>query len=80
MYFEEIMLDRRFQPIFLKETSLEDTLKYYKKLNLTGKHHNLRIEEALKVAVTLSDRYVTDRYLPDKAIDLLMKLQPQKDY
>lgn len=74
MYFEEDnALDRRFQPIFLKETSLEDTLKILQKVKpLLEKHHNLRIGgEALKVAVTLSDRYVTDRYLPDKAIDLL---------
>ena len=74
MYFEEDnALDRRFQTIFLKETSIEDTLEILKNIKpILEKHHDLRIaNEALKVAVTLSDRYVTDRYLPDKAIDLL---------
>jgi len=74
MYFEEDnALDRRFQTIFLKETSIEDTLEILKNIKpILENHHDLRIaNEALKVAVTLSDRYVTDRYLPDKAIDLL---------
>ncbi len=74
MYFEEDnALDRRFQTIFLKETSIEDTLEILKNIKpILEDHHDLKIaNEALKVAVTLSDRYVTDRYLPDKAIDLL---------
>ena len=74
MYFEEDnALARRFQPIFLKEASVEDSIEVLKNVKpILERHHNLRIgDEALKTAVTLSDRYVSDRYLPDKAIDLL---------
>jgi ATP-dependent Clp protease ATP-binding subunit ClpC len=74
MYFEEDnALARRFQPIILKEASVEDSIEILKNVKpILEDHHNLRIgEEALKTAVTLSDRYVSDRYLPDKAIDLL---------
>jgi len=66
-------LARRFQPIFLKEMSQEDTVDILRNITpLLEKHHNVTIEEkAIEAAVSLSDRYVTDRYLPDKAIDLL---------
>lgn len=66
-------LARRFQPIFLEEMSKEDTLEILKNVApLLEKHHNISIgEKALEAAVSLSDRYVTNRYLPDKAIDLL---------
>lgn len=66
-------LARRFQAILLKEMSQEDTIEILKNITpLLEKHHNIRIDEkALEGAVSLSDRYVTDRYLPDKAIDLL---------
>ena len=81
-------LARRFQPVFLKETTAEDTLEILENIRpLLENHHNLKIgDEALKVAVSLSDRYVTDRYLPDKAIDLLdeaassKRLQIEADY
>ena len=66
-------LARRFQPITLKESSPKDTLEILENVKpILEKHHNIKIgKEALKAAVTLSDRYVSDRYLPDKAIDLL---------
>jgi ATP-dependent Clp protease ATP-binding subunit ClpC len=66
-------LARRFQPIFLREMSKEDTIEILKNIApLLEKHHNISIgEKALEAAVSLSDRYVTNRYLPDKAIDLL---------
>ncbi len=74
MYFEsDNALARRFQPIFLKEPSIEESIQILSNLRpILEAHHNINIsEEALKVAVTLSDRYISDRYLPDKAIDLL---------
>ncbi len=66
-------LARRFQPIFLKEASQEDTLEILRNIKpILETHHSVKIgKEALQTAVSLSDRYVTDRYLPDKAIDLL---------
>jgi ATP-dependent Clp protease ATP-binding subunit ClpC len=66
-------LARRFQPIHLEEASSEDTLEILQNIKpILEKHHNVRIgKEALNLAVSLSDRYVSDRYLPDKAIDLL---------
>ncbi len=73
-YFEnDNALARRFQPIFLKEPSLEESIQILKNLKpIFEAHHNINInEEAVNYAVTLSDRYISDRYLPDKAIDLL---------
>ena len=73
-YFEEDnALARRFQPVILKESSIEDTVKILKNLKpILEAHHNMNInDEALELAVSLSDRYISDRYLPDKAIDLL---------
>jgi len=66
-------LARRFQPIHLEEASTENTLEILQNIKpILEKHHNVKIgKEALKIAVNLSDRYVSDRYLPDKAIDLL---------
>ena len=66
-------LARRFQPIFLKEMSQKDTIEILKNIApLLERHHSITIgEKALEAAVSLSDRYVTNRYLPDKAIDLL---------
>ncbi|MBC8609805.1 ATP-dependent Clp protease ATP-binding subunit ClpC [uncultured Ruminococcus sp.] len=66
-------LERRFQPVKVQEPSLEDTLKvimgvkkYYEA------HHKVKVSEYIAhLAVTMSERYITDRYLPDKAIDLL---------
>lgn len=64
---------RRFQPVKLEEPSIEDTKKILEVVkSLLESHHKIKIsEEALETALTLSDRYVADRYLPDKAIDLL---------
>jgi len=66
-------LERRFQPVLVKEPSVDLTFEILK--GLRGKyeeHHKVKIsDEALKAAATLSDRYITDRYLPDKAIDLM---------
>ncbi len=81
-------LARRFVPIFLNEPSVADSIKILKKIKpVLEKHHKVRIsEESVKLAVTLSERYVTDRYLPDKAIDLLdeaaasKKLAVEKDF
>ena len=73
-YFEtDNALARRFQPIFLKEPTLDQTVQILKNLRpILEAHHNVNIsDEAVMLAVTLSDRYVSDRYLPDKAIDLL---------
>src|SRR3989338_1921663 len=66
-------LERRFQPIVVKEPSVEDTLEILKGLRPRyEKHHQVRIDdEALLAAVEFSDRYVADRFLPDKAIDLI---------
>jgi ATP-dependent Clp protease ATP-binding subunit ClpC len=66
-------LVRRFQPINLEEASPENTVEILKNIKpILEKHHNVSIrKEALNLAVSLSDRYVSDRYLPDKAIDLL---------
>lgn len=66
-------LERRFQPIIVKEPSVEDTLEILKGLRPRyEKHHQVRIDdEALLAAVEFSDRYVADRFLPDKAIDLI---------
>ena len=65
--------ERRFQPINIGEPTPEDTLAILQ--GLKGRyeeHHHVRYtDEALKAAVTLSDRYVQDRYLPDKAIDVI---------
>ncbi len=73
-YFEnDNALARRFQPIFLKEPTLEESIQILRNLRpIFEAHHNINInDEAVKLAVTLSDRYISDRYLPDKAIDLL---------
>jgi ATP-dependent Clp protease ATP-binding subunit ClpC len=66
-------LERRFQPIMVDEPNEENSLAILKGLRQGFEdHHNLIIEdEALEAAVTLSKRYIHDRYLPDKAIDLI---------
>jgi ATP-dependent Clp protease ATP-binding subunit ClpC len=66
-------LERRFQPVMVDEPSVDDTLAMLKGLQQSFEdHHNLIItDEALDAAVTLSKRYINDRYLPDKAIDLI---------
>lgn len=66
-------LSRRMQPIQVDEPSLEDTRKIIKGLkDKYEKHHGVEIsDEAIKAAVDLSSRYITNRFLPDKAIDLI---------
>lgn len=66
-------LERRFQPIQVDEPSVEDTIEILKGLrDKYEAHHRVKItDEALIAAAKLSDRYITDRFLPDKAIDLI---------
>ena len=73
-------LERRFQPVAVSEPDKESTLEILKGLREKyEKHHNVVItDEALKAAVTLSDRYINDRFLPDKAIDLMDEASSRK--
>jgi ATP-dependent Clp protease ATP-binding subunit ClpC len=66
-------LERRFQPVFVDEPSPEEAIEILRGIKSAyEQHHNLFITEAaIEAAVNLSTRYVTDRYLPDKAIDLI---------
>ena len=66
-------LERRFQPVYTKEPSVGDTISILRGLKPKYElHHGVRIkDEALVAAATLSDRYLTNRFLPDKAIDLV---------
>ncbi|MGD9845294.1 MAG: ATP-dependent chaperone ClpB [Variibacter sp.] len=66
-------LARRFQPVFVPEPSVEDTISILRGLKEKYElHHGVRIADAaLVAAATLSNRYITDRFLPDKAIDLV---------
>lgn len=66
-------LERRFQPVFVDEPSPEEAIEILRGVKSAyEQHHNLFITEAaIEAAVNLSTRYVTDRYLPDKAIDLI---------
>lgn len=73
-YFEEdSALTRRFQTVFVEEPSIEDTIEILRQVKpVLEKHHNMKIsDDALVGATKLSDRFVSDRRLPDKAIDLL---------
>jgi len=66
-------LERRFQPVFIEEPSIEDTIEILKGLRPRYEaHHKIKItDEALDAAAKLSQRYIADRHLPDKAIDLI---------
>ncbi len=66
-------LERRFQPVMVDEPSVEDTISILRGLKQRYEvHHGVRIKDsALVAAAKLSDRYITDRFLPDKAIDLV---------
>jgi len=66
-------LARRFQPIYVEEPSVEDTISILRGLkDKYEQHHGVRIaDSAIVAAATLSHRYITDRFLPDKAIDLV---------
>ncbi len=70
---KDAALERRFSPVMVEEPSKEDTIKILQGLrDKYEAHHNVKItDEAIKTAVDLSIRYVNDRYLPDKAIDLI---------
>ncbi len=66
-------LERRFQPVFIKEPTIEDSIKILQGLkDKYESHHGVKIsDEAMEAAVKLSQRYINDRKLPDKAIDLI---------
>ena len=68
-------LERRFQPVKVDEPSVEDTISILQGVRPAyEEHHKLRIsDEALRAAAELSSRYVSDRFLPDKAIDLIVE-------
>ncbi len=70
---KDAALERRFSSVLVEEPSMSDTILILKGIrNKYELHHNVRItDEALEGAVTLSSRYITDRYLPDKAIDII---------
>ena len=70
---KDAALARRFQPIFVNEPTVEDSISILRGLKEKYElHHGVRISDsALVAAATLSDRYISDRFLPDKAIDLV---------
>ncbi|MEY3658293.1 MAG: hypothetical protein RL425_1054, partial [Pseudomonadota bacterium] len=70
---KDAALQRRFQPVFVGEPTVEDTVSILRGLKEKYElHHGVRITDAaLVAAATLSNRYITDRFLPDKAIDLM---------
>ncbi|MBF7083807.1 ATP-dependent chaperone ClpB [Desulfallas sp. Bu1-1] len=70
---KDAALERRFQPVMVSPPSVEDTISILRGLKERYEvHHGVRIQDsALVAAATLSDRYISDRFLPDKAIDLM---------
>src|SRR5690625_4526890 len=70
---KDAALERRFQPIQVDEPTLDETVQILKGLrDRYEAHHRVTItDEAIDAAANLSDRYITDRFLPDKAIDLI---------
>ncbi|HRY82106.1 MAG TPA: AAA family ATPase [Candidatus Moranbacteria bacterium] len=70
---KDTALERRFQPIMVNEPSIEDTVAILRGLKEKYEvHHGVKITDAaIQEAVKLSDRYITDRFLPDKAVDLI---------
>jgi ATP-dependent Clp protease ATP-binding subunit ClpB len=70
---KDAALERRFQPVMVEEPSVEDTIAILRGLKERYEvHHGVRIQDAaLIAAATLSHRYISDRYLPDKAVDLV---------
>ncbi|MEO3389350.1 ATP-dependent chaperone ClpB [Mesorhizobium sp. CAU 1741] len=70
---KDAALARRFQPVFVEEPTVEDTISILRGIKEKyEQHHKVRIQDAALVsAATLSNRYITDRFLPDKAIDLM---------
>ncbi len=83
---KDAALERRFQPILVPEPSVEDAVEILRGLrDRYEAHHQVRFtDEALVAAAELSDRYITDRFLPDKAIDLIdqagarVRLRPRR--
>jgi len=82
---KDAALERRFQPVMIEEPSVEDTISILRGLKERYEvHHGVRIKDAaLVTAAVLSKRYITDRFLPDKAIDLVdeaaAKLRTEKE-
>ena len=82
---KDAALERRFQPVLVEEPSVEDTISILRGLKERYEvHHGIRIKDsALVTAAVLSKRYITDRFLPDKAIDLVdeaaAKLRTEKE-
>jgi ATP-dependent Clp protease ATP-binding subunit ClpB len=70
---KDAALERRFQPVLVQEPTVEDTISILRGLKEKYEvHHGVRIKDsAIVAAATLSDRYIADRFLPDKAIDLI---------
>src|SRR5215218_5603312 len=69
---KDAALERRFQQVFVGEPSVEDTIAILRGLKERYEvHHGVRIKDSAIVAATLSNRYITDRFLPDKAIELI---------
>ncbi len=70
---KDAALERRFQPVYVQEPTVEDTVSILRGLKERYEvHHGVRIKDgAIVAAATLSNRYITDRFLPDKAIDLI---------
>ena len=70
---KDAALSRRFQPVMVEEPSAEEAVQILRGMrDKYEAHHKVHItDEALRAAVTLSDRYISDRYLPDKAVDLM---------
>jgi len=70
---KDAALERRFQPVYIEEPTLEDTISILRGLKEKYEaHHGVEIsDDAIIAAATLSDRYISDRFLPDKAIDLI---------
>lgn len=70
---KDAALERRFQPVYVGEPTLDDTIAIIEGLRPKyEQHHQVKItDEAIKAAVLLSSRYITERFLPDKAIDLV---------
>ncbi len=77
---KDAALERRFQPIMVDPPSVEDTITILKGLrNKYEEHHKVKItDESLTAAAVLSDRYISDRFLPDKAIDLIDEAASRK--
>jgi ATP-dependent Clp protease ATP-binding subunit ClpC len=70
---KDAALERRFQPVYIEEPSVEETIQMLQALRPRYEaHHKVRIDDsALSAAARLSQRYITDRHLPDKAVDLI---------